>query len=148
MPSTILRLIPALAAVALLFAPMKQAHAAACTAQTSQNRDIMREALSDVAKRGLRGKHHYSITFVTKAENVQVPGAQRELFPDQMSIILQHQFEKLKVTPDRFEVRLWFKGKPARIVVPFEAVTLFVDPSVNARIEADPASIGLRCQRA
>lgn len=125
-----------------------EAHAAACSAQTLQQREIMHAALSDVAKRGLRGKHHYSITFLTNADDVQVPAGQQTLVPGQMSIILQHQFDRLKVMQDKFEVRLWFKGKPARVVVPFNAVTLFVDPSVNARIEVDAASLGQRCQKA
>lgn len=108
----------------------------------------MREALSDVARRGLKGKHHYSITFLTTAKDVQVPEAQREQFPKLMSIILQYQFERLKVAPDKFEVTLFFKGKPARVVVPFNAITHFDDPSVNVRIVTDPASHGQRCTQA
>lgn len=121
------------------------ARAAACTPQVLQQREVMREALADVAKRGLKGKHHFSITFLTKAKGVAVPDEQRERFPDAMSVILQHQFERLKVTSDTFEAVLFFKGKPARITVPFNAVTHFSDPSVNVNIQTDPASHGQRC---
>lgn len=139
-------LFAALSILELATAP--RALAAACTPQVLQQREVMREALSDVARRGLKGKHHFSITFLTTAKDVQVPDAQRERFPDRMSIILQHQFERLKVAPDKFEVVLFFKGKPARVVVPFNAVTHFDDPSINVRIVTDPASHGQRCTQA
>jgi hypothetical protein len=124
------------------------ASAGACSNETLQQREVMREALSDVAKRGLRGKHHYSISFLTTANGVALPSALAAQYPRQMTIILQHQFKRLRVSVEEFEVALWFKGAPARVTVPFNAVTLFVDPSVNVWIKPDPTSHGQRCQNA
>ena len=108
----------------------------------------MREALGDVAKRGLRGKHHYSISFLTTASGVALPSSLVAQYPQQTTIILQHQFEWLRVNTEGFEVVLWFRGVPARVTVPFNAVTLFVDPSVNVWIKPDPTSHGQRCRNA
>lgn len=137
-------------AAALLFAAAmaQPARAAACSAEVLQQREVMHAALSDVARRGLRGTHHFSITFKTTARGVVLPAALLASYPQEMTIILQYQFERLKVAPERFAVTLWFKGVRTRIAVPFDAITLFVDPSVNVRLEPDPASIGQRCQRA
>jgi uncharacterized protein len=105
----------------------------------------MHEALSDVARRGLRGKHHFSITFQTDANGVVLPAKLVAQYPKEMTIILQHQFERLAVTPERFEVTLWFKGAKTRVAVPFNSVKLFIDPSVNAWMETDAASRGQSC---
>jgi hypothetical protein len=113
-----------------------------------QQREVMREALSDVAKRGLRGKHHFSISFLTTANGVALPSALVAQYPQEMTIILQHQFERLRVNADAFGVVLWFKSVPTRVTVPFNAVTLFVDPSVKVWIKPDPASHGQRCHNA
>lgn len=124
------------------------ATAGACSNETLQQREVMRKALGDVAKRGLRGKHHYSISFLTTANGVALPPSLVAQYPQQMTIILQHQFERLRVNAEQFEVVLWFKGVPARVTVPFNAVTVFVDPSVNVWIKPDPTSHGQRCQNA
>jgi hypothetical protein len=132
----------------LLAALSSPAPAASCGPAVLQQREVMREALAGVAARGLRGKHHFSITFLTTASGVGLPASLVAQYPEQMTIILQHQFERLRVSEDRFEVNLWFKGVKTRVTVPFDAVTLFIDPSVNVRIVTDPASHGQRCQRA
>lgn len=77
------------------------------------------------------GEHHFYIEFATAAPGVAMPDDLRESYPDLMTIIIQHQFEALEVTEEGFAVTLWFKGKPARLTVPFEAVTSFADPSVS-----------------
>jgi hypothetical protein len=120
----------------------------ACTPQAMQQREVMREALADAVKRGLRGKHHYSITFQTTSDGVGLPATLVAQYPETMTIILQHQFERLKVTEDRFEVTLWFKSVKTRVTVPFDAITLFIDPSVNMWMETDAASRGQRCRQA
>lgn len=77
------------------------------------------------------GEHHFYIEFATAAPGVAMPDDLRESYPDLMTIVIQHQFEGLEVNEDGFAVTLWFKGKPARLVVPFDAVTSFADPSVS-----------------
>ncbi len=77
------------------------------------------------------GEHHFYIEFATPAPGVAMPDDLRESYPDLMTIIIQHQFEALEVSEDGFSVTLWFKGKPARLTVPFDAVTSFADPSVS-----------------
>ena len=122
-----------------------QAVADICPAEVLSQRQDMRERLAHVSRRGLEGDHHYSIAFKTKAKGVGLPTALVAQYPDDMHVILQHQFEALKVSADRFDVTLWFKGKKTRVTVPFDAVTLFLDPSVDFRVEPDPAFHGIVC---
>lgn len=93
-------------------------------------RGMLRKVLSDVAAHGLPGDHHFYITFASKAEGVKLSDRLLAQYPDEMTIILQHQFWDLVVTEDRFEVGLSFGGIPERLVVPFHAIKSFHDPSV------------------
>jgi hypothetical protein len=93
-------------------------------------RDMVRKVLADVAKTGLKGEHHFNITFTTGDPGVRMPSRLREQYPDEMTIVLQYQFWDLKVGQETFEVGLSFGGVPERLTVPFEAITSFVDPSV------------------
>jgi hypothetical protein len=124
-----------------------EAAAETCPAQVLHHREDMRERLAYVSRRGLEGDHHYFITFKTAATGVVLPAALLAQYPDEMNIVLQYQFERLRVTAEQFEVVLWFKGAKTRVVVPFDAVTIFIDPSVQFRIDADPAFLGVRCKR-
>ena len=94
-------------------------------------RGAVRKVLSEVAKEGLPGEHHFYITFRTHAPGVRLSTAMREQYPDVMTIILQHQFWDLSVTEHNFEVGLSFRNVPERLLVPFDAVTEFYDPSVQ-----------------
>jgi len=94
-------------------------------------RGVMRDVLADAAKNGLPGEHHFYISFDTKAEGVRMSDRLREQHPQDITIILQHQFWDLAVTDDHFEVGLSFNGVPEKLVVPFEAVKGFFDPSVQ-----------------
>jgi len=94
-------------------------------------RGVMRTVLSDVAKKGLPGEHHFKITFNTTAPGVRLSDRMRARYPEEMTIVLQHQFWDLAVTEQAFEVGLSFGGVPERIAVPFEAVTAFYDPAVQ-----------------
>lgn len=94
-------------------------------------RGVMREALSYVAERGLPGQHHFYITFRTEHPGVQIPDSLRQKFPREMTIVLQYQFWGLKVEESGFEVTLSFDSKHERLVVPFLAVSAFVDPSAQ-----------------
>ena len=94
-------------------------------------RGVMREVLTDAAKNGLPGEHHFYISFDTTAEGVRMSDRLREQHPQEITIILQHQFWDLAVTGDHFEVGLSFNGVPEKLSVPFEAVKGFFDPSVQ-----------------
>ena len=101
-------------------------------------RSVVRKVLSDTARGGLIGEHHFNIAFKTQAPGVVVPPAVRSRFPDEMSIILQHEFWDLVVTQDAFEVSLNFSRKPERLTVPFDAITGFTDPSVPFGFKLEP----------
>jgi hypothetical protein len=94
-------------------------------------RAVVRNVLADVAKKGLPGEHHFYITFDTAADGVKLSPRLREQFPEEMTVILQHQFWDLTVSDEGFEVGLSFSGVPERVGVPFEAVNAFFDPSVQ-----------------
>jgi hypothetical protein len=87
--------------------------------------------MSDAAKQGLPGDHHFYITFLTQAPGVKLSPRLTAQYPQEMTIILQHQFWDLIVTEDRFEVGLSFGGVPERLVVAFDAIASFLDPSVQ-----------------
>jgi uncharacterized protein len=94
-------------------------------------RGVVRTVLIDVAKKGLPGEHHFKITFNTVAPGVRLSERLRAQYPQDMTIVLQHQFWDLAVTEQAFEVGLSFGGIPERVTVPFEAVTAFYDPAVQ-----------------
>jgi hypothetical protein len=95
-------------------------------------RDVVGRVLHEVEQRGvLPGGHHFYITFKTKMPGVQIPKHLVERFPDEMTIVIQHRFWDLKVSKDGFSVGLSFGGVPSTLVVPFAAVTDFVDPAVD-----------------
>ncbi|MEO9831888.1 MAG: SspB family protein, partial [Nitratireductor sp.] len=100
-------------------------------------RGVMRKVLSEVAKTGLPGNHHFFITFLTGAPGVRVSSRLRERYPEQMTIVLQYQFWDLKVTDSGFEIGLSFSDVPEKLEIPFSAVRGFYDPSVNFELEFD-----------
>jgi uncharacterized protein len=94
-------------------------------------RGVVRDALRRAEKQGLIGAHHFRITFKTHFPGVEIPDFLLEQYPDEMMIILQHQFWGLKVKDDLFEVTLSFRKVPATLTIPFAALTAFVDPGVQ-----------------
>jgi hypothetical protein len=94
-------------------------------------RGVLRRVLTDAAEHGLPGDHHFFITFLSRAEGVKLSPRLLAQYPEEMTVILQHQFWDLVVTEDRFEVGLSFGGVPERLVVPFNAIKSFFDPSVQ-----------------
>jgi hypothetical protein len=94
-------------------------------------RGVVRQVLSLVQRGGLPGQHHLYIAFDTAGEGVVVSKRLKEQYPDEMTIVLQYQFWDLQVTNDRFEVKLSFGNVPERLVVPFQAVKAFYDPSAQ-----------------
>jgi hypothetical protein len=101
-------------------------------------RSVVRKVLADAARNGLIGDHHFNIAFKTQAPGVVAPPVVRQRFPEEMSIILQHEFWDLVVTQDAFEVSLNFSRKPERLIVPFDAITGFTDPSVPFGFKLEP----------
>jgi hypothetical protein len=98
-------------------------------------RGVVRKALADVAERGLPGGHHFLITFKTHAPGVEIPDYLRERYPDTISIMLQYEFWDLEVDEKRFAITLSFSDVQERLVVPFPAITGFVDPFAKFRLE-------------
>lgn len=92
---------------------------------------IVKKALLMISKEGLPGHHHFFISFVTDYPGVEISKALSQKYPDEMTIVLQHQFENLKVEEDSFSVVLSFDGVKERIKVPFDALVAFADPSVK-----------------
>ncbi len=103
---------------------------------------VVSRVLADAAKSGLPGDHHFYITFRTHAPGVRLSSRMRDAYPEEMTIILQHQFEDLKVTEHSFEVGLSFKGVPEMLLIPFEAMTGFFDPSVQFSLKFEPLTEG------
>jgi len=101
-------------------------------------RGVLRRVLADAAEHGLPGEHHFFITFLSTAEGVKLSPRLLSQYPEEMTVILQHQFWDLVVTEDRFEVGLSFGGIPERVVVPFSAIKSFFDPSVQFGLQFEP----------
>jgi len=105
-------------------------------------REVALRAFEHAAREGLPGEHHFYLTFRTDAPGVQVPGHLRARYPQEMTIVLQHQFWDLKV--DRaartISVGLSFGGAATTLVVPFSAVTAFLDPHVRVGMRFGPQS--------
>jgi hypothetical protein len=98
-------------------------------------RGVVRTVLTDAAKNGLPGEHHFYIAFDTRAEGVRLSPRLAAQYPEAMTVVLQHQFWDLTVSEQGFEVGLSFNGIPERLVVPFTAIKGFVDPSVQFGLE-------------
>jgi hypothetical protein len=94
-------------------------------------RGVVRQVLADAAKKGMVGEHHFYISFDTQADGVRLSERLKAQYPEQMTIILQHQFWDLSVSDTGFEVGLSFGGIPEKLVIPFEALKGFFDPSVQ-----------------
>jgi len=99
-------------------------------------RSVIRKVLSEVAVTGhLPGEHHFFITFLTNAPGVRISQHLKAKYAEQMTIVIQHQFWDLKVSDTQFEIGLSFSDTPERLVVPFNAIRGFYDPSVNFELE-------------
>jgi hypothetical protein len=94
-------------------------------------RGVVREAISLAISDGLPGSHHFYITFKTAAAGVEIGDHLRARYPDEMTIVIEHQFWELTVTEEAFAVTLSFNNRPERLTIPFAAVTAFADPSVK-----------------
>ncbi|MFV0644634.1 MAG: SspB family protein [Sphingomonadaceae bacterium] len=104
-------------------------------------RAVVGRVLGEIEQTGgsLPGNHHFYITFKTHAPGVVIPGHLRERFPDEMTIVLQNKFWDLNVTETGFSVGLTFNQVPAKLEIPFGAITAFVDPAVDFGLQFQAA---------
>jgi uncharacterized protein len=98
-------------------------------------RGVVRDALRQAARDGLRSAHHFYIGFATQSPGVVIPEHLHARYPEEMTIVLQHQFWDLEIAEESFAVTLSFQKQLERLVVPFAAVRSFADPSVNFALE-------------
>src|SRR5215468_9719938 len=105
-------------------------------------RGVVRQVLVDAAKNGLPGEHHFYISFNTRADGVRISTRMLAQYPEEMTVVLQHQFWDLVVTETGFEVGLSFGGIPERLAVPFTAVKGFFDPSVQFGLQFEETAEG------
>ncbi len=106
------------------------------------HRGLIRKVLKQVEETGLPGDHHFFIIFRTTDKGARISDRLKAQYPDEMTIVLQHQYSNLKVYKDRFEIQLSFNRIPALLVVPFASISGFVDPSVpfGLQLAGDPAA--------
>jgi hypothetical protein len=110
--------------------------------QQEAMRGVVRAVLQRIVKTGLPGEHHFYISFLTQAPGVILSKRLKEKYPSEMTIVLQHRFWDLIISDDRFEVKLTFDGIPERLVVPFAAIKVFIDPSVRYGLQFDEEASG------
>lgn len=94
-------------------------------------RSVVRDALNQAASEGLPGEHHLYITFLTQDTGVEIPDHLREKYPEEMTIVVQHQFWDLKTSDTAFSIKLSFNDITEQLRIPFASITAFADPSVN-----------------
>lgn len=100
-------------------------------------RGVVRRVLRQVADKGLPGSHHFYISFRSTDPGVKLPEYLRAKYPEEMTIVLQHQYWDLIITEEFFEVTVSFNKQQERIKVPFAALSAFVDPSVRFGLQFD-----------
>lgn len=110
-------------------------------------RGVVREALARTVANGLPGAHHFYLTFKTRAAGVELSAHLAEKYPDEMTIVLEHQFWDLEVGEEQFSVTLSFNNRPERIVIPFCAIAAFADPSVKFGLQFPAADAAAEPQQ-
>ena len=100
-------------------------------------RGVVRKVLGEVARTGLPGEHHFYVTFDTGFPGVRMSTRMREKYPEEMTIVVQHQFWDLETTETGFSIGLSFDGVPENLLVPFAAIRGFFDPAVQFGLQFD-----------
>ena len=98
-------------------------------------KSVVRNIIDDVAKNGLKGEHHYYIAFRTTDPDVVLPDHIKARYTDEMTVVIQHRYWGLKVNEDDFEIGLSFNQKPEHLIIPFDAIIGFVDPSAQFALQ-------------
>ena len=104
-------------------------------------RSVISQALSYTAENGLVGGHHFYITFRTNTDLVTMPDFLKAQHSEEMTIVIQHQYESLRVEEEGFFTTLRFNGKPENLYIPFSEITGFTDPSVNFGLQLKTAEL-------
>lgn len=94
-------------------------------------RSLIKTVLRDIAKNGLPGQHHFFITFDTTHPDAELADWLSDRFPEEMTVVIQHWFSNLVVSDDNFAITLNFGDSPEPLVIPYDAIKTFVDPSVE-----------------
>ncbi|MCC5989580.1 MAG: hypothetical protein JJT95_18070 [Pararhodobacter sp.] len=94
-------------------------------------RGLIRDVMADIAERGLPGEHHFFITLNTQHPGVEMADWLRARYPDEITIVIQHWFDNLSVDDDGFAITLNFGNQPEPLYIPYDAISTFVDPSVE-----------------
>ncbi len=97
-------------------------------------KQVVRQVLGSCVQEGLKGAHHFYITFETTHPKVEIPKALKLAYPAEMTIVIQHEFYDLTVTEDGFSVTLLFNKQPSNLVIPYDAMRAFFDPSVDVKL--------------
>ena len=105
-------------------------------------RGLIQQVLSDVAKSGLPGQHHFFITFDTMHPDVEMADWLSDRYPDEMTVVIQHWFDNLEVTDEGFSVTLNFGDSPEPLYIPYDAIRTFVDPSVEFGLRFETQETG------
>lgn len=100
-------------------------------------RGVVRKVMQEVARTGLPGEHHFYITFDTNFSGVRMSSRMREKYPEEMTIVVQHQFWDLETTDHSFSIGLSFDNVPESLLVPFAAIRGFFDPAVQFGLQFD-----------
>jgi hypothetical protein len=103
---------------------------------------VVRRVLANAMREGIPGEHHFYLSFRTREKGVRISQSLRDKYPDEMTIVLQHQFWDLSVNEHVIEVGLSFSGVPEKLVIPFDAVSGFFDPSVQFGLKFEPSKEG------
>ena len=99
-------------------------------------REVVKQVLRDIQTGGgLPGGHHFYIAFRTQFPGVEIPKHLNERYPEEMTVVVQHRYWDLSVDPDSFTIGLSFNQVPAKLVIPWKAISGFVDPSVNFALQ-------------
>ncbi len=99
---------------------------------------VVKKSLLCVKKHGFEGEHHFYITFLTGADGVEIPDFLFNKYPNDMTIVIQHQFYNLEIFDNYFQVSLSFNKHLCRLTIPFRAIISFMDPAVNFRLILHP----------
>ena len=100
-------------------------------------RGVVKKVISEAAKAGLPGDHHFFVSFSTGFHGVKLSTRMRERYPDEMTIVIQHQFWDLKANENGFSIGLSFDEIPETLSIPFAAIKGFFDPSVQFGLQFD-----------
>ncbi len=100
-------------------------------------RGVVKKIITETAKVGLPGEHHFFVSFMTNFPNVRLSTRMRERYPDEMTIVIQHQYWDLKANETSFEIGLSFDDIPENLSIPYDAIKGFFDPSVQFGLQFD-----------